>query len=87
MCTCVLCVHGLCVCAFAVSRKPEELVVSPGAGVAGHVGHPVWVLQACRRQRRALMDGLSGALWVSGDHSCVPEEGLVYLLSLTTSFF
>ena len=34
MCTCVLCVHGLCVCAFAVSRKPEELVVSPGAGVA-----------------------------------------------------
>ena len=32
---CVLCVHGLCVCAFAVSRKPEELVVSPGAGVAG----------------------------------------------------
>jgi hypothetical protein len=45
------------------------------------------VVQACRSQRRALMDGLSGALWVSGDHSCVPEKGLMYLLSLTTSFF
>lgn len=31
--TCVLCVYGLCVCVFVVSRKLEELVVFFGVGV------------------------------------------------------
>lgn len=43
--------------------------------------------QMCRSQSRALLDGLTGALWVSGKRSCTPEEGFMCLLSCTASFF